>query len=120
MGRPYSDDLRRRIVAARSGSSSFGHLGCRKRWRAVVQYQSLFSARCCAARKLPGLFRRVRLGKGKNIGRAGEAALGSRERVFTILVVEDHGFIPSEFEGAVRRNGGRVLGPAARVSEASR
>ncbi len=44
--------------------------------------------------------------------------MGSRERVFTILVVEDHGFIASEFEDAVRRNGGRVLGPAARVSEA--
>ena len=29
-----------------------------------------------------------------------------------------HGFIASEFEDAVRRNGGRVLGPAARVSEA--
>ncbi len=71
MGRPYSDDLSRRIVATRSGSSSFGHLGCRKRWRAVVQYQSLFSARCCAARKLPGLFRRVRLGKGKKLGGPG-------------------------------------------------
>jgi DNA-binding response OmpR family regulator len=44
--------------------------------------------------------------------------MGSRERVFTILVVEDHRFIASEFEDAVRRNGGRVLGPAARVSEA--
>ena len=44
--------------------------------------------------------------------------MGSRERVFTILVVEDHPFIASEFEDAVRRNGGHVLGPAARVSEA--
>jgi CheY-like chemotaxis protein len=44
--------------------------------------------------------------------------MGSRERVFTILVVEDQGFIASEFEDAVRRNRGRVLGPTARVSEA--
>ena len=44
--------------------------------------------------------------------------MGSRERVFTILVVEDHGVIALEIEDAVRRNGGRVLGPAARVSEA--
>ena len=44
--------------------------------------------------------------------------MGSRERGFTILVVEDHGFIASEFEDAVRRNGGRVIGPATRVSEA--
>ncbi len=40
------------------------------------------------------------------------------ERDFTILVVEDQGFIASEFDDAVRRNGGRVLGPATRVSEA--
>ena len=44
--------------------------------------------------------------------------MGARERVFTILVVEDHGLIASEFEDAVRRNGGGVLGPATRVSEA--
>jgi DNA-binding response OmpR family regulator len=48
----------------------------------------------------------------------GEAAMGSLERAFTILVVEDHGLIASEIEDAIRRNGGRVLGPAARVSEA--
>jgi len=40
------------------------------------------------------------------------------ERGFTILVVEDQAFIASEFNDAVRRNGGRVLGPATRVSEA--
>ena len=40
------------------------------------------------------------------------------ERDFTILVVEDQVFIASEFSDAVRRNGGRVLGPATRVSEA--
>jgi hypothetical protein len=39
-------------------------------------------------------------------------------RDFTILVVEDQSFIASEFDDAVRRNGGRVLGPATRVSEA--
>jgi DNA-binding response OmpR family regulator len=44
--------------------------------------------------------------------------MGSRKGVFTILVVEDQAFIASEFEDAVRRNGGRVLGPAARISEA--
>ena len=44
--------------------------------------------------------------------------MGSRERVFTILVVEDHGLIASEFGDAIQRHGGRVLGPAARVSEA--
>jgi CheY-like chemotaxis protein len=44
--------------------------------------------------------------------------MGSLERAFTILVVEDHGFIASEIEDAIRRNGGRVLGPATRVSEA--
>jgi DNA-binding response OmpR family regulator len=42
----------------------------------------------------------------------------SRKRVFTILVVEDHCFIASEFEDAVRRNGAHVLGPVARVSQA--
>ncbi len=46
--------------------------------------------------------------------------MGSRERVFTILVVEDHPFIASEFEDAVRRNGGHVLGPAARVFRGAR
>ena len=40
------------------------------------------------------------------------------ERDFTILVVEDQVFIASELSDAVRRNGGRVLGPATRVSEA--
>jgi len=44
--------------------------------------------------------------------------MGSLERAFAILVVEDHGLIASEIEDAIRRNGGRVLGPAARVSEA--
>ena len=44
--------------------------------------------------------------------------MGSLERAFTILVVEDHGLIASEIEDAIRRNGGRVLGPANRVSEA--
>jgi CheY-like chemotaxis protein len=39
-------------------------------------------------------------------------------RDFTILVVEDQDFIASEFDDAVRRNGGRVLGPATRVFEA--
>jgi len=48
----------------------------------------------------------------------GEAAMGSLGRVFTILVVEDHSVIALEIEDAVRRNGGRVLGPAVRVSEA--
>jgi hypothetical protein len=37
--------------------------------------------------------------------------MGSRERVFTILVVEDHPFIASEFEDAVRRNGGPRIRP---------
>src|SRR5260370_16824906 len=85
----------------------------------------IHSTLSCHNRKLfPSIIRhetrppgRVRLGKGKNIGRVGEAAMGSREQVFTILVVEDHGFIASEFEDAVRRNGGRVLGPAPRVSQ---
>ncbi len=44
--------------------------------------------------------------------------MGSRERVFTVLVVEDYGPIALEFDDAVRRNGGRVLGPVARISEA--
>jgi DNA-binding response OmpR family regulator len=44
--------------------------------------------------------------------------MGSRERVFTVLVVEDYGPIALEFEDAVRRNGGRVLGPVARIWEA--
>jgi DNA-binding response OmpR family regulator len=56
--------------------------------------------------------------RAEQYGRLGEAAMGSRERVFTILVVEDQGFIASEFEDAIRRNRGRVLGPTARVSEA--
>jgi DNA-binding response OmpR family regulator len=44
--------------------------------------------------------------------------MGSLERAFIVLVVEDHGLIASEIEDAIRRNGGRVLGPATRVSEA--
>jgi DNA-binding response OmpR family regulator len=44
--------------------------------------------------------------------------MGWREGAFTILVVEDQGLIASEFEDAVRRNGGRVLGPVTRVSQA--
>jgi CheY-like chemotaxis protein len=44
--------------------------------------------------------------------------MGSPGRAFTILVVEDHSVIALEIEDAVRRNGGRVLGPAVRVSEA--
>jgi two-component system, chemotaxis family, sensor kinase Cph1 len=44
--------------------------------------------------------------------------MGSLERAFTILVVEDHGLIASEIEDAIRRNGGRLAGPATRVSEA--
>jgi CheY-like chemotaxis protein len=44
--------------------------------------------------------------------------MDSFARDFTILVVEDQDFIASEFDDAVRRNGGRVLGPATRVFEA--
>jgi DNA-binding response OmpR family regulator len=52
------------------------------------------------------------------MGGVGEAGMRSRERVFTILVVEDHGVIALEFEDAIRRHGGLVLGPAVRVSDA--
>jgi hypothetical protein len=38
--------------------------------------------------------------------------MDSFARDFTILVAEDQDFIASEFDDAVRRNGGRVLGPA--------
>jgi DNA-binding response OmpR family regulator len=44
--------------------------------------------------------------------------MGVLGRAFTILVVEDHSVIALEIEDAVHRNGGRVLGPAIRVSEA--
>ena len=40
------------------------------------------------------------------------------KRDFTILVVEIRFLSASEFSDAVRRNGGAVLGPATRVSEA--
>jgi hypothetical protein len=53
-----------------------------------------------------------------NMGGLGEEGMRSRERVFTILVVEDHGVIALEFEDAIRRHGGLVLGPAVRVSDA--
>jgi len=48
----------------------------------------------------------------------GEAAMGSPGRAFTILVVEDHGVMALELEEAIRKHGGFVLGPAARVSDA--
>jgi CheY-like chemotaxis protein len=51
-------------------------------------------------------------------GPLGDAEMHSREQVFTILVVEDHGVIALEFEDAIRRHGGLVLGPAGRVSDA--
>jgi len=41
-----------------------------------------------------------------------------RARAFTILIVEDHALIALEIEDAVRRNGGQVLGPAARIRDA--
>jgi CheY-like chemotaxis protein len=44
--------------------------------------------------------------------------MGSLGRAFTFLVVEDHVVIALEIQEAVWRNGGRVLGPAAQVSEA--
>ena len=44
--------------------------------------------------------------------------MSSLARAFTMLVVEDHVVIAQEIQEAVWRNGGRVLGPAARVSQA--
>jgi CheY-like chemotaxis protein len=38
--------------------------------------------------------------------------------VTTVLIVEDHALIALEIEEAVRRNGGRPLGPTARIPDA--
>ena len=46
--------------------------------------------------------------------------MGSLSRAFTILIVEDYALIALEVEDAVRRNGGRVLGPVATVAHAIR
>ena len=42
----------------------------------------------------------------------------NRVEDFTILIVEDHGVIAADLADAVRRSGGRVLGPVSRLSEA--
>src|SRR5947209_2776174 len=56
--------------------------------------------------------------EAETTGAAGEAAMGSRGRAFTVLVVEDHGVIALELEDAIRQHGGFVLGPAARIADA--
>jgi CheY-like chemotaxis protein len=47
----------------------------------------------------------------------GEAAMCSRARAFTVLIVEDYALIALEIEDAVRRNGGQVLGPVAQIPD---